>query len=139
MIRRTRSAHLLGAAITLLLSVGLVGFSGLVLCVGADGHRALEIEHAGIAHPTANSLAGSAQASLQQPSAADCLDLPATGSSPVVPSPSDADRLPVPAPAILAALPEPAPRTEARLAAVVDARAGPSPLAGHLASTVLLV
>jgi hypothetical protein len=139
MTRRTRKARLLGAALTVLLSVGLAGFSGLVLCIGADGHRALEVEHAGIAHPTANGIGGGVQASLQQPSPADCLDLPATGSSPVVPSPLDADRLPLPPPAILAALPEPTPRSETRLSADADSRAGPCSLAPHLASTVLLV
>lgn len=139
MIRRTRNASLLSVALTVVLTAGLAGFSGLVLCIGADGHRALEIEHTGIAHPAGNVLANSAGASLQQPAPADCLDLPAAGSSPVVPSPGDADRLPLPAPAILAALPEPAPRIETRFSAAVDARAGPSPLALHLASTVLLV
>lgn len=139
MIQRTRNARLLGAALTAVLSAGLAGFSGLVFCVGADGHRALEFEHAWIGCQTENALSAGIGSSLQGRAPADCLDLPAASGEPVVPGPSDANRLPEPELTILAALPEAPPRIEARLTSVTDARAGPSPLAPHIASTVLLV
>ena len=130
------STRFLVAAITALLTSGLVGSSGLVLCIGADGHRALEREHDATGCPTLASSQPDRYLSAATPEA--CFDLPAAGSSPMAPSSAEDERVPPPPVALLPSLPEPPPRIEA-LPASTDARAGPPSLAPHLRSTVLLV
>lgn len=137
MSQARHSMRFLVAAITLLLTGSLVGASDLVLCIGADGHRALEREHDTTGCPTLASERPDLYVSMATPEV--CFDLPATGGSPLAPSSSDAERVPTPPAALLAALPEPAPHIEAPLPASTDARAGPPSLAPHLRSTVLLV
>lgn len=131
------STRLLLAAITALLTGSLVGSSDLVLCIGADGHRALEREHDATGCPT---LAGSQpelHVSMATPGV--CFDLPATGGSPMAPSSAEGERLPTPPAPLLATPLEPPTRIETPLPASTDARAGPPSLALHLPSTVLLV
>jgi len=130
-------AKLLGAALVALLTGSLAGASGLVLCVGTDGHRAVELEHAGTECPTLASSQSGTGISLQTP--AECFDLPAAGSGPTVPPSSDPERVPMPPMAFLAVRLEPAAGIETQLLASTDARAGPPSLALHLTSTVLLV
>lgn len=132
-MRRSR-ARFLGAALSALLGGSFAGATGLVLCLGSDGHRAVEPEHPGTECPT---LASSRDASGVQPSA-DCFDLPGADAGPATLSSGDADRVPVAPVTFLPASPEPAP-AQTRLAAPIDARAAPPNLAAHLRSTVLLV
>ena len=136
--RKRHSARLLGAALATLLTGTLAGASGLVLCLGADGHRALELEHGGRDCPTVASEArASTGISLQSP--AECLDLPTAGTGPMTPSSSDPDRVPEPPVTFLVASPEVAPKIESRLPGPTEVRTGPPDLAAHLRSTVLLV
>jgi hypothetical protein len=137
MTGRNRRAMWLVAALTALLSGSVVGSTGLVLCIGANGHRALELEHTGMECPT---LAGSQDAHgvSAQPSP-KCLDVPAIGTGPTLLPSVDLGHLP-PAPlAFLPATLEPARLVPMRVPTCVDPRAAPLALARHLRSTVLLV
>lgn len=137
MSQRHHRARFLVAALTALLMGSFVGATGLVLCLGTDGHRALELEHPGMECPTLASSQDTSGISVQP--LAECLDLPATGTGPTALSSVDRDRVPTPPLAFLAATPDPAPLIEARVPFPIDARAGPLHLARHLRSTVLLV
>lgn len=137
MTYRHQPKRLLAAAMMALLTGGLAGSSTLVLCLGADGHRAIEVEHGGGDCPTIAGSLNAAGVSAQAPS--ECLDLPAVGTGPVVSPSSEAAQLPKPPTSSLPCRPEPAPQIEAGLSPPTDARAGPPSLAPHLRSTVLLV
>ena len=139
---RRRHARWLVAALTALLTGGFAGATGLVLCLGSDGHRALELQHPGTSCPTlAGEAAGSAAISATPvaKTLATCLDVPAVGSVDGALLSAEPDRVPTPTFALLAPMPSPAPRVAAHMAASNPARAGPPPLARHLRSTVLLV
>lgn len=142
MTRRRHGARWLVAAFTTLLTAVFAGATGLVLCLGSDGHRALELQHPGTSCPTLASDASGTAAISATPIAktlATCLDLPAVGSVDGALLSAEPDRVPTPTLAILAPIASPAPRAAAHLAAPNPARAGPPPLARHLRSTVLLV
>lgn len=137
MTRNQHRARFLVAALTALLTGSFAGASGLVLCLGTDGHRALELEHPGTECPTLAASQDTSAVSVQP--SAECLDLPAAGTGPTVLSSVDRDEVPTPPLAFLAATPEPVRLLETRLPGAIDARAGPPNLARHLRSTVLLV
>lgn len=138
MPRRSHRARSLAAATTALLATSLVGLPGLVLCIGSDGHRALEIEHTGVGCPEAGTGAGGPALAATGPVGTDdCLDLPAAGSA-LAASSADGERPSAPVVA-LDRLADPPIRGTAHLAAALEARAGPCALAPHLATTVLLV
>lgn len=137
MLQGNRGASWLATALTSLLVMGFAGATRLVLCLGPDGHRALELAHPGMECSTLASSRNLRGTSLEP--LAECLDLPASGAGPSVVSSLDPDRLPTPAAVPAAASPEPASPGETAFAAPVAARAGPVPLARHLRSTVLRV
>jgi hypothetical protein len=134
--RRHRGRFLV-AALTALWTGSFVGATGLVLCVGTNGHRALEREHFGMECPTLASSQDTSAVSIRP--SAECLDLPAAGTGPTALLSVDPDLAPTPTAAGRAASPEPAPRLETRLPGPIEARAGPPDVAQHLRSTVLLV
>jgi hypothetical protein len=131
------STRLLAAAIATLLVGGLSGAPGLVLCLGADGHRAIEFEHGRTECRTLAGPRGATSTSLQAP--AECFDLPAAGAGPATATSFDNLREFVAPLSFLAIRTERVPSIETRLRTSVDARAGPVSLAPHLISTVLLV
>ncbi len=137
MSQRHHRARRLLAALTALLTGGFVGATGLVLCLGTNGHRALELEHPGMECPTQAGWQNASGISVQP--SAECLDLPAAGASATALSYEATDRVPTPPVAFLAARPELAPLIETRLPGPIDARTGPPRIARHLRSTVLLV
>jgi hypothetical protein len=140
MTRRRNGARWLVAALTALLTGSFA--SGLVLCLGPDGHRALEFQHPGTSCPTLASDAAGTPAISATPIAqllATCFDLPAVGSVDAALLSAEPERVPTTTLAVLAPIPSPALRVATRLAAPIPARAGPPSLARHLRSTVLLV
>lgn len=120
----------------LLMSVS-AGATGLVLCLGSDGHRALEFEHAEMRCPSFAGPQDDGGVTIQRSSA--CIDLPAPGTGAILLSSIDPDPVPAPPLAFLVAGLEPARRIEERLPRSVEARAGPVRLTGQLRSTVLRV
>lgn len=120
-----------------LLTSDFAGAAGLVLCVGENGHRAVELQHPGMDCPTLAPPQTTNEISVQP--SEECLDLPAAGTSPITLSSIDTERAPTPPAVALAAIPEPERHLEARLPGLIDARAGPPNRALHLRSTVLLV
>lgn len=142
MTRRRHGARWLVTALTALLTAGFAGSTGLVLCLGPDGHRALELQHPGTSCPTlADETAGSAAVSAAPvaKALAACLDLPTIGSVDGALLSAEPDRVPTPTLAVLAPIPSATPRAATRALAPSTTRAGPPPLARHLRSTVLLV
>ena len=137
MSQRHHRASFLVAALTALLTGSFVGTTGFVLCIGTNGHRALELEHPGTECPTLASSQDTSAVTVQP--SAECLDLPAAGTGPTARSSADSDRVPTPPVAFLAASPEHAPLVETRLPSPIGAGAGPPNLALHLRSTILLV
>jgi hypothetical protein len=135
--RRHHRARLLVAALTALMTGSFVGSTGLVLCVGTNGHRALELEHPGMECPTLAGPQGARGVSVQP--SPGCLDVPAVGTGPTVLPSVDPGQLPTAPLAFLPATPEPARRVQTRRPGCVGARAAPLHLARHLRSTVLLV
>jgi hypothetical protein len=128
--------RLLVTALAAVLAGSFSGAPDLVLCLGANGHRALEIEHPGM---LCASLAGAGDTSgLSAPPLAECLDLPTSGAGPTGPSFSDPERMPTPPPALRVASPQPPPLAEALRPEPIAARAGPDPGSRQLRSTVLL-
>jgi len=120
-----------------LLTVSLADASGIVFCVGVDGHREIELEHGGReCHPPENS---QDPAGISVQPGSECLDLPAIGTSAITLPSFNADQVPVPPVVFLAVSLEFTPRIETRLVAQTDARAGPANLSLHIRSTVLLV
>jgi hypothetical protein len=142
MIRRRSRTRWLVAALLALLAAGFVDATGLVLCLGPDGHRALEIEHPGVACPTLASHAAGA-AAISTATAADalatCLDLPAIGGTDGAPLSVEPHDVPTPDLATGSATATAASCAATRMRAPGPVRAGPPPLARHLRSTVLLV
>jgi hypothetical protein len=136
----TRRHHLTGvlvAALTALSTGSFIGSTGLVFCVGTNGHRALELEHPGMECPTLVSSQNTRGISMQP--SAECLDLPAVGTGSTALSSPESDRVPTAPVTFLTASPECTPRIARRPPAATEARAGPPDLALHLRSTVLLV
>ena len=139
MRHRRPSTRLPVAAIIALLAGGLVDSTGLVLCLGSDGHRAIEREHGsgGGCPARAGAPPGASLTSMAAPTA--CLDLPVPGGGPMIPSafaPESATAAPL---AFVAPPLAPPPSNGMSLPTATDARAGPPHLALHRTSTVLLV
>ena len=137
MKQRRHSARFLVAVFTTLLSGSLAAVPGLVLCLGSDGHRAIEFEHGRRECLTLATSQGATATSVQPGS--ECVDLPAAGTGSMARSSSDRDPVPMPPVAFLVVSPEPTPPVAPQLPASTDARAGLLGLALHLRSTVLLV
>jgi hypothetical protein len=126
-------ARVLVAALTALLTGSFVGSTGLVLCVGTNGHRALELEHPGMECPTLAAPQGAGGVSLQP--APRCLDVPAVGTGPTGLPSVYLGQMPTAPLTVLPATPEPARLPQTRVPTGATARAAPR----HLRTTVLLV
>ncbi|MFQ5699380.1 MAG: methyltransferase family protein [Myxococcota bacterium] len=137
MKQRRHSVGMLAGAIAMLLTGSFAGVPGLVLCVGSNGHRAIELEHRATECPALAGSRGASGTSLQAPGA--CLDIPAAGTGPTTPSCFEVDRALPPLVTRMAPIGEPTPPIEPRLWEPTAARAGPPNLALHLTSTILLV
>ena len=131
--QRCQSTRLLVVAITTLLTGSLADASRLVLCLGTDGHSAIEFEHNASVCPTLASSQGGTTVSVQ--SQVRCLDVPSAGTGPITASAFHADGIRAP----LVAFMVPVQKPTARIGTEANARAGPLDLARHLRSTVLLV
>lgn len=142
MTRRRHGARWLVAALTALITAGFAGASGLVLCLGSDGHRALELQHPGMVCTAVAGDAADARAISAVPigaALATCFDLPAVGGADAALPSAELVRVPTPPLAIRAPIPALAAREATYTPAPVPARAAPPPLARHLRSTHLLV
>lgn len=137
MRQKRRSTRLLAAALAALLVDSLAGASGLVLCLGAGGHLAIEIEHDAAGCPTLTNSKGVSGVSVQPQG--ECVDIPSAGTGLMTASSFEAAQVPTPPVAFVVPYPESTPRVETRNSASADARAGPPDRARHLRSTVLLV
>lgn len=137
MSQRRYGTRLLVAAIATLLTGSLAGAPELVLCLGADGHRAIELEHDGTECPAIARTQGATGVSVWAPT--ECFDIPAAGSGPTTPSSFEAGRGLTPPVALLAVCLEAPRRSRESLPAPTGARTARPNLALHLNSTVLLV
>jgi len=91
MSHRHHRARFLVAALTALLTGSFARATGLVLYVGTNGHRALELEHPGTECPTLASSRDTSAVSVHP--SAKYLDLAATGTGPTALSSDDSERL----------------------------------------------
>lgn len=143
MIQGQGHRRLFATALAVLLTSSFAGTSSLVLCLGSDGHRELELAHPAAECPTfasndaASDLAVAVSASLEPRS--ECLDLPAAGTGPFRLAPADAQQVPAPPLALVPETPEPRAEAETRLRIAIGARNAPRELARQLRATVLLV
>ena len=134
MSRRTHRTQLLVAAVAALLTSGAAVAQSLVLCLGPDGHRELEIEHRATGCPEA-SFASDVDASLIKQVPGDCLDLASARMGPMAPSEEQVPTLLTLPPAVL----PPKPLLQGREALERIPRAGSAGGLAQIRTTVLLV
>jgi hypothetical protein len=145
MIQGQGQKRLLATALAVLLTSSFAGASSLVLCLGSDGHRGLELAHPAAECPTfasddaASDFAVSASISVSLQAPSECLDLPAAGTGPFRLAPADAQQVPAPPLALIPATPEPRAQAENRLRGAITAPNVPRELVRQLRATVLLV
>lgn len=147
MIQRHGHRRLLATALAVLLTSSFASASSYVLCLGADGHRGIELAHPAAECPTVASEDAasdfsvspsiSVPVSLQPPS--DCLDLPA-GTGPFRLAAADAEQVPAPPLGLVPATPQPRAEDETPLLrGAITAQNVLLQLAHQLRTTVLLV
>ena len=142
MIRRCQRAVLIVAALAALFTVGSAGATDLVLCIGPDGHRALEAEHSAMRCSRLWSSASDAMRFSAAPAGqrlATCRDLPVVDATPAVLSFVDEDWGSNAPDAGLAPSPSLQPVALARHADPSATRTAHPPIARHLRTTILLV
>lgn len=136
-MKQGRDRGLLFGAVFTALFGSFLASSGLVLCLGADGHRALELEHGTTGCPTLAAGPNTEAMTVQVP--AECLDLSVAGTALKTSSTADDERTFTAPLAFVAVAVEPVRPVLGRTPTPNEARDGPPNVALHLASTVLLV